>query len=48
MCREFLEPLGAQHGDDEVEEEGEGDDAEDDGFHGKGRAGARQRTFSQK
>lgn len=32
---EISEPLGPQHGDDEVEEEGDGDEAENDCFHGR-------------
>jgi hypothetical protein len=47
MASGASEPLGAQDGHDEVREEEEGDDPEDECFHGKGgRAGA-QRTFSQ-
>jgi hypothetical protein len=44
---EASELLGQQHGDHEVGEEEDGDDAEDDGFHGKGRPAA-QRIRAQK
>jgi len=42
--------LRAEHGDDEVHEGGEGDQANEEVFHGEGgaRCGPAQRTFRQK
>jgi hypothetical protein len=52
MAENFLEPLGPQDGDHEIEKQGDGDHAEDEGFHGRVRdgrfGGPCQRTFSQK
>jgi hypothetical protein len=40
----------AEHGDDQVDEEGDGEEADEDDFHGRKAGGGDglQRTFSQK